>query len=259
MQDLLSAVALGFSFGNLWMCVLLVFTLQQANRQTCAGYLVGRFLAIIAFSLVVAIVGSYVNIEKKTLHLISGSLLLVISIYFLLTRVVNIGINLRFLPAKAAIQPVANHDGCQHDCNSCPAVKSDEYKAMCSSCDSSLCEAEQPEVEVLTRGSRMIWKKPSKVEASGGFVAGLSLGAVRGVALCNKMVVLVPMLLTASAAKAAVVSVGFGVSSSVYPLLGFLFGGLALKFVRFKKALFIVSCSVMILLGFRYLFIGLFR
>ncbi len=259
MQDLLSAIALGFSFGNLWLCVLLVFTLQQTNRQTCAGYLIGRFLAILGFSMIIAIIGSYVKIDKKTLHLISGSLLLLISTYFLLTRVVNIGINFRFLSAKAPVLAVTNHDGCQHDCKSCPAVKADEYKSMCSSCDSSLCEAEQPEVEVLTRSSRTIWRKPSKMESRGGFVAGLSLGAVRGVALCNKMVVLVPMLLTASAAKAAVVSVGFGVSSPVYPLLGFFFGGLALKFVRFKKALFLLSCSVMILFGFRYLFIGLFR
>jgi len=257
MQDLLSATALGFSFGNLWMCVLLVFTLQQTNRSTCAGYLLGRFLAIIGFALVVAIVGSFISIEKKPLHLISGVLLLGISFYFLFTRVIDMKDILR--SRKPVVSMAVSHEGCQHDCNSCPAVKAEEYKSMCSSCDSTLCEAEQPEVESLTRGSRLIWNKPTTLESNGGFVAGMMLGAIRGVALCNKMVVLIPMLLTATMAKAAVLSVGFGISSSVYPLLGFLFGGLALKFVRFKKTLFIVSCSLMILLGFRYLFIGLLR
>ena len=40
MSDYWVAVLLGFSFGNLWVCALLVFSLQTTNRSTCAGYLI---------------------------------------------------------------------------------------------------------------------------------------------------------------------------------------------------------------------------
>ena len=57
MNDYVVATLVGFSFGNLWLCALLVFSLQTTNRSTCAGYLVGRILAIIALSVVIAEVG----------------------------------------------------------------------------------------------------------------------------------------------------------------------------------------------------------
>jgi hypothetical protein len=257
MQDLLSAIVLGLSFGNLWICVVLVFTLQQTNRRTCTGYLIGRFAAIIVFSLAICMAGRFFSIDKKSLHILSGGLLILISTYFFLTRVLNIRLNLKVAQSSLPKPTNQNHNECGHDCKTCPAMQAEEYKSMCSSCHTTLCEAEQPEVEALTRTSRTIWNKASRPGHDGGFLAGVSLGAVRGVALCNKLIVMVPILMTATIAKATVVSAGFALSSSVYPLLGLLFGGIALRFIRYKKALFIVSCSLMVVLGLRYLLLGI--
>ena len=50
MDELVSAGVVGLSFGNLWICTLLVFSLRAGGRSLAAGYLLGRAAAIVALS-----------------------------------------------------------------------------------------------------------------------------------------------------------------------------------------------------------------
>ena len=75
--------------------------------------------------------------------------------------------------------------------------------------------------------------------------------------MCHKLVVLVPILLSASMVKAFGLGFSFSLSSTIYPLLGFAFGAFALKLLKYKKWLFVVSCVLLILAGARYLFKGI--
>ncbi|MEA2063805.1 MAG: hypothetical protein U9P14_08925 [Gemmatimonadota bacterium] len=256
MSDFWVAVLLGFSFGNLWVCALLVFSLQTTNRMTCGGYLAGRILAITALSVVVAAIGKVVVVPYSLLNVLSGLLLIGFSVYLAATRL------FRWMPPWKKSQPVHSHEGendCDpHDCSTCPTAGHHEYQQACSDCTGSkICEAEEPDVEPLTRQARVAWRRKVDQEKFSGFAVGAMIGALRGATMCHKLVILVPILLSASIVKSLGLGLAFSLSSTIYPLLGFVFGEFALKMIKYKKLLFAVSCILLIFAGGRYLFKGL--
>ncbi len=254
MNDYLVALLLGFSFGNLWLCALLVFSLQTTNRSTCAGYLLGRILAIIALAVVIAAVGQMVFISKGVLNIVSGVLLLGFSLYLAATRLWH------WVPFWKTARVAHSHEGddCGHNCTTCPAQGHAQYMLACESCaDKKLCAAEESEVEPITRGARVAWKRDVQDKDLTGFGVGIGLGAVRGATLCSKLMVLVPILLGASLSKAFGLGLLFSLSSTIYPLLGFTFGEFALKLIKYKSLMFSVACIFLALAGIRYLYLGL--
>jgi hypothetical protein len=64
------------------------------------------------------------------------------------------------------------------------------------------------------------------------------------------------MLVQAPVTKAVGVGALFCLSSSAYPLLGVFFGEIALRFVRFKRVIFITGCLLLALAGVHYLHAG---
>jgi len=254
MNDYLVSILLGFSFGNLWVCALLVFSLQTTNKMTCAGYLAGRIVAITALAVVVAVIGKMVFVPRDLLNIISGVLLIGFGSYLAATRLFG------WVPSwkKSPPKHLANGDGCEHDCSSCPTAGHHEYQDACSSCaKDKICEAEEPEVEPLTREARVAWNREVDKEKVSGFSIGMTLGAIRGVTMCHKLVVLIPILLGVSAFKALGLGLSFSLSSTIYPILGFVFGAFALKLVKYKRWLFAVSCVLLVLAGLRYIMKGI--
>lgn len=233
MNEYLTALLLGFSFGNLWLCVILVFSLQATNRSTCAGYLLGRFIALISLSVVIAALGKYISLDKDILNLLSGSLLIAFSLYLTATRIFNWG-----LPwTKPQV-----HDG----------ERPEQCSGICK-----ICVSVEPEFEPLTRQTRIEMKKKVNKEVVAGFAVGMSLGTVRGATMCSKLAILVPILLSVPITKALGIGVIFSLSSSIYPLLGFFLGAFALKLLSYKKWLFGISCVFLTLFGVRYIVKGL--
>jgi len=254
MNDYLVALLLGFSFGNLWLCALLVFSLQNTNRATCGGYLLGRVLAIIILSMAVAALGKVVTFDKGVINIASGVLLIGFSVYLAATHMYN------WVPPwkKPRAAHAEGEDGCGHDCKSCPTVGHHEYRSACDACgDDKVCSAEELEVEALTRQARVVWKRDVKEKKVSGFAVGMALGALRGSTLCTKLLILVPLLLSASMFKAFGIGLSFSISSSIYPLLGFVVGAFALKLVKYKRLLFGVSCALLLVAGITYLFNGI--
>lgn len=254
MNDYIIATVVGLSFGNLWLCALLVFSLQTTNRSTCAGYLVGRILAIIALSVVIAEVGKMVFVSQSLLNILSGLLLIGLSAYLASIHMFH------WVPPWKNSRPPHKTDdeNCDHDCTTCPAQGHPDYMAACDSCaDKKICAAEETEVEPLTRQARVVWKRDVKEKKLSGFGLGMGIGAVRGASLCSKMVVLVPTLLSVSIIKAFGLGFVFSLSSTIYPIVGFIFGEFALKLVKYKVWLFGISCVLMALVGIRYLYKGI--
>ncbi len=232
MNEYIAALLLGFSFGNLWLCAILVLTLQVANRSTCGGYLVGRFIAICALCAAVSALGRFVSLDRSVLNLVSGLLLIGFSLYLAATRIFNWQ-----LPGTK------------------PHVHEGESPAHCSgSC--KICVSEEPEYEALTRQARLKFHKRVEGRTMAGFGVGLSLGAVRGASMCGKLVVLTPMLLSAPVGKGVMLGAVFSLASSIYPLLGFTLGAFAVKLLDYKRILFAVSCLFLGVIGFKYLFMA---
>lgn len=261
MDLFLSAAVLGLSFGNLWICVLLVFTLQTSNRATAAGYLSGRAAALVALCLVVALLGRAVELHHAVLHLATGGLLIGFSTYLLALHVFG-----WVLPWKrrADGHAEAGTDGCDHQCASCALRGAPIAHEACGDCgDHGVCSAEEPEVRALTVAVRRSHGKPTH-DGKGpddspvaGFWPGVTLGALRGAAMCGKLVVLLPLLLPAAWHEALGVGLVFAAASSIYPLLGFAFGRFALRLVPLKKPLFWFSSLFLGALGGRMIWMAL--
>jgi len=253
MEDYLVPLLLGFSFGNLWICALLVFSLQTTNRSTCGGYLVGRAVTIVALSVLVSLLGHVVHVEPGVLNLISGSFVLLFAAYLAATSIFD-----WVPPWKRARAERRDHQSCDGNCANCPTHEHPEYADVCSACsdDPRLCSAEEPELEPLTRGARELRGRAVAQSRSTGFFTGIALGSLRGAAMCSKLTVLVPVLLGAPVGRAVGMGLTFSVSSSIYPLLGFAVGSFALKLVRYKRWLFGVSCAMLAVLGIYYIVQG---
>jgi hypothetical protein len=252
MNNYLAALFLGLSFGNLWICVLLVFSLQSTNRSTCGGYLVGRVVAILALAVVTALVGSVVTVRTSTLNLLSGAMLSGFGLYLAATRLGG------WVPPWRRTVQARSMPACDGECESCPSRGHAAYQSACEACDDhGVCSAEEPEVEPLTRLARRTRGRPVPESGRGGFLFGATMGGLRGVAMCGKLLVLAPMLLQASVPEALGIGLVFAVSSSLYPLLGFLCGKVAVRFVRYKRAIFAASCLVLIVVGGFYVSRGL--
>lgn len=252
MDALLTAAGLGLSFGNLWICVLLVFSLQSANRATAAGYLAGRAAAIVALCVLVAMLGRAVPVPPRLLHAASGAFLLVFAAYLLALHV------FAWVPPwkrRAAEKNSAAEIACDHHCATCALRDDPVAHAACGDCaDHGICSAEEPEVRELTAPARRMHGKAAPAEtAAVGFWPGVVIGVLRGAALCGKLVVLLPLLMTASIVQAAGMGTVFALTSSLYPLLGFAFGAFALRIVQFKKPVFWFSSAFLVFLGGRML------
>jgi len=250
MNEIATALLLGLSFGNLWLCVLLVFSLETANRSTCAGYLLGRALAILVLSMGVAAVGRAVDLDNGLLNILSGAFVILFCLYLTATRILGWA-----LPWQKKRMP----DGlaCMDGCETCPAGAHEALKSICRDCpDNKVCEAEEPEVEGLTRQARALRGRSGALEGKGGFTAGLGLGAVRGAAFCSKLAVLVPMLFYTPLARAFVLALVFTIASSIYPLLGFALGKTVMRLVPYKRWLFAGSTVLLAALGVSFVLKG---
>ncbi len=269
----LSAAVLGLSFGNLWICVLLVFSLQTSNRATAAGYLAGRAGALVALCLLVALLGRVVDLPQAALHGAAGTLLLGFSTYLLALHVFG-WVPPWKRPAAGHPEPAGHPDpaghtdpaaaGCDHQCGSCALRGDPVAHAACGDCgDHGVCSAEEPEVRDLTASARRAHGKATGDGDGGaaapvaGFWPGVTLGALRGAAMCGKLVVLLPLLLPAAWHEALGVGVVFAAASSIYPLLGFAFGRFALRLVPLKKPLFWFSSLFLGGLGGRMIWMAL--
>ena len=267
----LTAAGLGLSFGNLWICVLLVFSLQTTNRNTAAGYLAGRAAALMALCVLVALLGRAMHIPNSVLHGTAGVFLLGFASYLLAMHVFAWVPPWKHRTKHTGATDTAGADfaSCDNQCDSCAMRNDPVAHAACGDCgDHGVCSAEEPEVRDLTVAARRSHSKDLANagtsgdvggltnDASVGFWPGFVLGALRGAAMCSKLVVLLPLLLTADWQEALGVGVVFSVTSSIYPLLGFVFGRFALRLVSLKKPIFWLSSAFLIGLGARMLWMA---
>ncbi|NOZ85317.1 MAG: hypothetical protein GXP49_03460 [Deltaproteobacteria bacterium] len=254
LENLASAVVVGLSFGNLWICALLVFSLQAGGRSLALGYILGRASAVIALSTAASLVGSNLAVPNSSLNLMSGVFLLAFAAYLALTRIFD------WIPPWRR-RGTGKVSACG-DCTLCAedaGMEYRDYRRACRACNpSGLCEAEEPEVEPLTRNVRRLKGRRVENNQAVGLGAGLWIGAARGAVMCGKLAVLLPMLLKSRPLEGALIGTAFAASSSVYPLLGFALGNIALKLLEYKKLIFSLGCGFMAVLGFHYLWKGVF-
>lgn len=248
--DLLTAVTVGLSFGNLWVCVVLVLALEKTSHLASAGFLAGRTGAVLVLSVALSLLSPLIRIENYLLNIISGLLLLCFVANLALQHILNI-----VPPWKKKRTSGHNQHQCDSNCSTCPAGEKPSYKELCGSCsDHSICLAEEHKIAPDSTSHVNDTHRSGFFTSS--YAAGFIMGALRGAAVCSKLLLLAPVLLRSSPVKAAAVGLLFSLASSIYPFLGFIAGSFALKLVKYKKILFSVSCLVLSGIGIHYIILG---
>lgn len=244
MKDYLSAFMIGISFSNMWICALLIFSLQQLKKNVCIGYLSGRIITTILMSIMVSFIGRAINFNTGILQIISGIIIITFSICMIF----------RFAfpkTIKKNINDDSTHATCINDCNTCSVKKINSFKNYCYNCqDNQLsCLAENTEIEYL-----------NSIEKNNKYlntIFGIILGSIKGVIFCGKFLIIAPIMFSATVLNSLIIGIIFSISSSIYPVLGFIFGSAILKVIKFRRIIFVSSGIAVVLIGVRYIFSGI--
>lgn len=240
MNDLITAVFVGLSFGNLWLCVLLTYTLQTTNRNVCLGFLIGRLIAVFTLAITVSLLGKLLMIPLAVLQIISGSILFLYSIY----------ICVRYLVIRGKKENIHHNFNCSHNCNSCTKSQTENICEVCHN-ESGDCLAQSDKVNQLILMSKQNKKGISAI------IFGIQLGIFRGSVLCGKLMLLLPLLIHAPTFHAIAIALLFTIASSIYPIAGFLLGKLAMKLIRFKRLALFISSVLLCFISCKYIIDGI--
>jgi len=248
--DIYTSILLGLSFSNIWICALVIFSLQTSQKSTGIGYIIGRFIGIVIFVLIFHIIGNSIRISNFYLDILSAISILLFGAYFAYKYWIeqNREDSHHNLHSKLS-------ENCEHNCNSCIISKNPEIHQYCESCSDGdkNCSSEDIQIEPLTRETRKLWGKESNKEQKTGLIFGAFLGIVRGSAMCGRLVLLLPLAIKGSLTNSFIVGASFAFSSSIYPIAILIFGEYLLKLVKYRRAIIIVNSVFLIFLSFYYL------
>lgn len=96
-------------------------------------------------------------------------------------------------------------------------------------------------------------KKPKNIRNKHAFVIGL----FRGATPCLKLMILVPLLIAVDFWLALVIVIVYAAASTIYPIIGFLFGSLLRKSERYQKHLKVAGAIILIFVGIYSILNGL--
>lgn len=88
-------------------------------------------------------------------------------------------------------------------------------------------------------------KKPKNIKNKHVFLLGL----FRGATPCLKLMILAPLLIAVDFWLAVAIVIVYAAASTVYPVIGFLFGSLLRKSERYQKHLKVAGALILILVG----------
>jgi ABC-type nickel/cobalt efflux system permease component RcnA len=250
MADLYTAILLGLSFSNIWICALVIFSLQTSHKSTGAGYIIGRFAGIIVFVVLFHIAGNSIKISAFYLDMLSAISVLMFGIYFI------------YKYSRGQVEEGHYHnlhtkisEICEHNCNTCIISKNPEIHKYCEDCSDKErdCSSEDIQIEPLTREARRLWGKNSYGAQKSGLLFGLFLGLLRGSAMCGRLIILLPLAIKGTLLNSILVGFSFALSSSIYPLAILIFGDYILRLVKHRRAIIIANSLFLILISFHYI------
>lgn len=238
---------IGLSFSNMWICALLVFALQTSKRLASMGYIIGRMLTVIILAVIISFIGKVFIINSSIPQIISGIFILLLSSYIFLTQVLNI-----------KIFPKKKHENqnleCKNSCDTCEIINLKNYKEYCDECRKQDAQCLALENGLNELSSITINSKKNRPD----LFFGLMLGSLKGTIFCGKFLLIAPIMLSSSLIHSLSVGIIFSIASSLYPVLGFFFGSFALKFIKYRKAIFITSCIIMLFISIKYILNGIY-
>jgi cytochrome c biogenesis protein CcdA len=218
---LIAAAAIGLSFTNAWMCTLVSIGVTADEERSGLNFILGRLIGIILIGMTLALIGAAVQIPPVYFIAVFGILTVIFGIYLLL-RIFDIKINLPFFRTKVDDgdgKGKGDGKGPGHDKNKCKNHHGKHGNGEC--------------------------RKSRDFKGKHVFVLGL----FRGATPCLKIMILAPLLITADFWLALAIVIVYGITSTIYPIMGFLFGSLLRKFERYQTHVRVAGALILIFVG----------
>ena len=243
-----AAAMVGVSFGNSWVCLLISLGTRTHSRKMAASFILGRFLGIMTLGTLMALFGIFLDLPAKLYTLIFGIITVLFAGYIFVQHILPRTRISRHLPWLGSGCSGCKSSGCGTERSSgCDTDSSSDIGTDRSSgCDtdrSSGCTG-------------CASRKRGRLTARSGFF----YGAFRGATPCLKMMILAPLLIATGMPDALLLAGVFAIASTLYPIIGFLAGGLITEFAAFRDsrrtafALNLVSMSILLSMGIYYIY-----
>lgn len=209
--ELLAAAAVGISFSNAWMCIGLSFGTRGDSAAVGGRFIAGRIIGLVLIGVAISAVGAIMEIPPIYFVGIFAAASVLFGILML------VGIYGGPGPLKRRLRHalgLRRGDG--------------------TGCVGSGHRAEEGDA-----------KKKSGLKPAGAFL----LGVMRGATPCVKLMVLAPLLIAVGPLWAIVLSLVYALTSSAYPIIGFLLASSVSYIPKYERAAKVAGAAVMILVG----------
>jgi cytochrome c biogenesis protein CcdA len=221
---LIAAAAIGLSFANTWMCTLVSIGVTADEERSGFNFILGRLIGIILIGMTLALIGAVVQIPPVYFIAVFGILTVIFGIYLLL-RIFDIKINLPFFRTKMDHKQ-GKEQGKEQGKGQGTGLGNGQGKHH-------------------GKHGNNECRKSKNFKGKHVFILGL----FRGATPCLKIMILAPLLIAADFWLALAIVIVYAVTSTVYPIMGFLFGSLLRKFERYHTHVRIAGAIILIFVG----------
>ena len=211
--ELLAAAAVGLSFSNAWLCMGLSFGTRGDSARVGARFMLGRFIGLMAIGVAISAIGAITEIPPIYFVVIFGAASILFGILMLVGIFGGPGPFKRRLRHALGVGRGAGEP-----------------------CDGSNGKCAEGGGRAKGEGI-----KPN---------SAILLGVLRGATPCVKLMVLAPLLIAVGPSWALALSFVYALSSSAYPLIGFLAASSLSYIPRYELALKAAGAFLLIFIGF---------
>jgi hypothetical protein len=201
-QEVAVAAMVGLALSDAWLCLFMGASFATADRRMSWGFMVGRTLGVMALLLLIGLLGASLLPSKEWLVIIFAAC--------------TIGVAL--VLAASVYRPGLLGGGCAHEAQvACDGGEPDGTGCGqgCDGCGAS---------EGVATCGHMPQGLVRRLSGKSPWVAGISLGAVRGAMPCLKVLIITPLLVVSPPTTVVVMALAFALTSSIYPLIGLVSG-----------------------------------
>jgi len=244
--EAVAAGSVGLSFGNSWLCILLSLGTRAHSKSLAWWFILGRFIGILALGLLTATFGLFLVIPQKYYILAFAIVTVAFGLAILLQQYgwfARIGLKDHRPQAQQAC--AHKHDG------SGPRGQGHRGPGRPEHCEGGGHGKHEHD-----NGQAAPACQQGGIGGKGGFVFGL----LRGATPCIKFLILVPLVLVFPLPQAMLLVFIFALTSTVYPIIGFLLGNVLVNLPLFdspRKAAFrlsVLSSFILLGIGVYYLY-----
>lgn len=209
--ELLAAAAVGISFSNAWMCIGLSFGTRGDSAAVGGRFIAGRILGLVLIGAAISAAGAIMEVPP---------------IYF-------VGIFAAGSVLFGVLMLVGIYGGPG------PVKRRLRHALGLQRGDGTGCVG----AEAVHKGGG--GKPESGLKPAGAFL----LGVMRGATPCVKLMVLAPLLIAVGPLWAVVLSLAYALSSSAYPIIGFLLASSVSYLPKYERAARVAGAAAMICIG----------